>query len=123
MIKSALKQELIQYYEKIKSNVDIKSQRILLNEEITNERTMILEIYKSFIQSIDEICDKNMCDINGYNEIINDKDSIKKNILKSYCIYIQNILELDDECNTMYPIGILITFDWYPSENEIQFLK
>jgi hypothetical protein len=134
--KGDLKQELIEYYENIKNQIDIKSQGILLkidkyldqkktdiSQERINEinvyRQMILKINKSFVQSIDETCDKNMCDVNNYNGIINDKDYIKKNILKSYCLHIEN----QNKSKIKYPIGIIITFDWYPSENEIRFLK
>ena len=140
--KGDLKHELINYYEITKNNIDVKSQNILLKideylnlnnnnlsqeriNDVSNYRQMIFKKYQSFIKCIDEICDKNMHEINDidYNMTnvisINDINDIKKTIIKNYCLYIEN----QSNSKIIYPIGALISFDWYPSENEINFLK
>lgn len=146
-IKGELKSELIEYYDLVKTEIDIQAQKqlleldnLLMNDDtqkinhidmndIENKRKEILKINIEFIKYVDELFDKNMNEINCYftencpsNMDILNKEEIKSNVLKNYCVFVCNDY-LKNDLKDLYLIGVLLITDWYLNKNEVQYLK
>ncbi len=131
MIKSTLKKEIIDYYDLIKSEIDIKSQEILSNPSFNDEKKEALfDIYLKMIKECEQLFEKNIEEINNYFEqnveadlLTNlDIEDIKTNILSGYCSFIRSNL-LKDQMKLNNKIGILFITDWYLDKNQLNYLK
>lgn len=128
-IKSEIKKELIDYYDKIRSNIDIKAQTILINHEIESKEILDESLY--LIQQVNRVCDDNLANINQhfddmnrkqkflykdeYSDELSIKEEIKKMALKSYIILIDHV---------EYPrFGLHLEFDWYINQSQIKIIR
>lgn len=132
-MKSTLKKEIIDYYDFVKSEIDIKSQEILCNQNIDDvKKKDILDIYANMINQCECLFEKNIDEINDYFEnhnitdgeydCVDDAENIKANVLSCYCGFIQNNL-LKDHMRLKNKIGILFITDWYLDRNQLNYLK
>ena len=132
-MKSTLKKEIIDYYDFVKSEIDIKSQEILCNQNIDDvKKKDILDIYANMINQCECLFEKNIDEINDYFEnhnitdgeydSVDDAENIKANVLSCYCSFIQNNL-LKDHMRLKNKIGILFITDWYLDRNQLNYLK
>ena len=143
-LKTDIKQELIDYYNGLKFDVDIKVQTLMkqMNE---NMRHKLIQENLFLIDQIDRVCDSNLNDINEFfsskiilimtssnqykeidrpaikkRKLNNDdeskmKEDIKSMALKRYLIRIQH---------DKYPIfGLHLEFQWYIDSNQLNFIK
>jgi hypothetical protein len=132
---SILKHELIDYYESLKFEIDIKVQ-LILNQtpsssssstpDDSQTKLMIIEENQYLIQQIDRVCDSNLIDINSYiqNEhhqtklfvdAPNQKENIKREALKSY------LIRIDHEDYETF--GLYLEFDWYVNKKQADFIE
>jgi Leucine-rich repeat (LRR) protein len=129
-IKSDIKSDLINYFDGLKFDIDIKAQEILCNESLADYfKEHILKLNMDLMDKIDEIFNNNMNLVNNYfeshkpsaseNQESLDKEKMKMKIINSYCYFINNDL-LKKKIN---PLGLLIITDWYLDDNQINYLK
>jgi hypothetical protein len=110
-LKAELKKELIDYFDGLKFEIDIEAieqnNQAEFNSLLINKNVNLTKLYSQLTQSeiiqmqmelvdlIDKTCDTCMNDLNRYFSVNNidrslkleDKDQIKSNALKNYCIY------------------------------------
>jgi hypothetical protein len=154
-VKEKIKRDLINYYDSLKSDIDIDIQETLIKESTLNEnlKNELIEINKKLIDKVDLNLNQSMDEINKYfssllqltslfsniNDLNNffddshgiflnnsnkiDLTSIKMTALNKYCIYINRAKINAKFANGKFPIGILISFDWYPTENQLNYAK
>ena len=154
-VKEKIKRDLINYYDSLKSDIDIDIQETLIKESTLNEnlKNELIEINKKLIDKVDLNLNQSMDEINKYfssllqltslfsniNDLNNffddshgillnnsnkiDLTSIKMTALNKYCIYIKRAKINAKFANGKFPIGILISFDWYPTENQLNYTK
>jgi hypothetical protein len=131
MIKSKLKKEIIDYYDMVKSEIDIRSQEILFNQSIDDAKKKdTFDVYTKMIAECEQLFEKNIVEINDYFEkvdlleelVVDDADEIKTNILSGYCSFVRNDL-LKDDLKLKNKIGILFITDWYMDKNQLNYLK
>jgi hypothetical protein len=121
--KSELKQNLIKYYDIVKSEIDIRAQEYLINKKL-DEATVkhILEINLNLIEKCDQILDKTLKQTNDYfNLNSNEFDQDENDYIDQSCIFIRN-----DQLNKHFPklpIGLLILFEWYLSPSLECFIR
>ena len=121
-----IKSELIEYYDAIKFEIDIKSQRLLL----INNDSNVLDLYLKLIERVEFIFNQNIDDVNSYfdknakyiNETNMNKEDIKSNAFSKYCTFINGDY-LKDDLKDKFKIGIFIECDWYLNNNQINYLK
>jgi hypothetical protein len=137
-LKRDIKIELIEYYDKMKSEIDIKGFQLLndrvccrTNDQKTNfnEQLEIIELNEKLATKIDSVLDRNLNEINEYfkNDLVTiiDKVSVKKHALKSYLVYFL----FDEAMNHLfrkldkYGFGLLLEFDCYLDENQMSYVK
>jgi hypothetical protein len=132
-LKAQIKFELIQYYDKIKSEIDISAQIKLVDIEKSickddnGEKIKKIHIYNAqFIETVDNFFNLNCQEIDDFfknNHLIYlmDIEEIKKKALKCYVAFF-SLNKLNDELLDEQIIGILISVDWYLDQNQINFL-
>lgn len=125
-LKAEIKLDLINYYDTIKFDIDIKAQELLLNESVEeNVRNDILKLNMDLIDRVEDIFAENLKVINKYFDQENnlksslDKEKIKMDALPSYCYYL-NVDFLRKKINLL---GILVISDWYLDKNQINYLR
>ncbi len=128
ILKYEIKNELIEYYDTIKFEIDIKSQRLLLiNKQNDSD---VLDLYLRLIERVEYITNQNINEINDYfekntnyiNETCPNKEDIKSNAFSKYCTFINgDYLKVD--LKDKFKIGIFIECDWYLNKNQINYLK
>ena len=129
-LQSEIKVDLINYFDGLKFDIDIKAQEILCNDSLADYyKEHIVKLNMDYIDKIDEIFNQNIYFINDFFEnkqsIITDcpelfdKEKLKMKLINKYCYFINNDL-LKKKIN---PIGLLIITDWYLDENQINYLK
>lgn len=133
---SETKRDLIEYYDLIKSQIDVTSQTLFINiatdhsdidndQEDENEltKTQLLEMNLEYVRVIDEICDQNMLDLSRDNiKNYENKETLKRDVLTKYCIYIIND-ELNSKNQSSFPIGSLICCDYYLTKAEDIYIR
>lgn len=148
-LKSDLKTELMNYYDKLKFNVDIKSQEDLKDDKINEEdKTKLIEENIHLVEQIDRVCDSNLSDINDYfeNKFDNEIDLLisssqrkfKTKKGQRFSESNQNVLENESELKKeikkmalkSYLIciqhlshrryGLHCEFDWFVDENHLK---
>ena len=146
-LKNELKQELIDYYNKLKSDVDTKSLKLLKNinnlhhSSKEEKRDLIFKEKIYLIKQIDRVCDSNLNDLEQLFELLennrqslslmtsnNDnvvddnniiKNEIKKRILNSYLIFVNQ----HRNYVTKYGGGgVLFEFQWFLDQNQQNFM-
>ena len=111
LIIGEIKSELIEYYDSLKNEIDIKVQTLLASREkefiiSSNHRSnvnnkdsssdnFLNKIYLEFIDLCDEILNRSMNELSKYIEDNNSdshlsKDDIKSTILTSSCMFVNN---------------------------------
>lgn len=111
LIIGEIKSELIEYYDSLKNEIDIKVQTLLASREkefiaSSNHRSnvnnkdsssdnFLNKIYLEFIDLCDEIFNRSMNELSKYIEDNNSdshlsKDDIKNTILTSSCMFVNN---------------------------------
>jgi hypothetical protein len=127
-IKSVLKQDVIKYYETVKSEIDITAQEFLINQRLHDESTakQVLKTNLNLIEKCDEILDKTLKQINDYydlntNNIKNDLSQTKDDYITQSCLFVRND-QLKKEL-TKLPVGVLIIFDWSLSSSLDYFMR
>jgi hypothetical protein len=134
-LKSELKQELIDYYNKLKSEVNTKSLKLLKNNtQISKEKRDSVNEEKIYlIKQIDRVCDSNLDDLEQLFETLDNnrqtlsftadndnesitKNEIKKRILNNYLIFVNH-----GNYSTKYG-GILFEFQWFLDQNQQNFM-
>jgi hypothetical protein len=132
-LKAQIKLDLIEYYDGIKSEIDISSQEKLLdlekdiyNDKKCEKREKVNKYNSQFIETVENNFNLNCKEIDDYfkNEMeyfIEDKEEIKRKALKNYVAFI-NLNEFYDKVIDENIVGMLIKVDWYLDENQINFL-
>jgi hypothetical protein len=138
-LKSEIKNELINYYDGLKFEIDIRIQEILisidrkLNQKLSltdqnkleHVRKDLLKVNIKFIDCVDETCNKNMIEIEKYFQsklTTFNKEEIKSNALHDYCVFINSDWEPVKE-NELLQIGHLFKLDWYANTNVCKYLE
>lgn len=126
-LKNEIKKELIDYYDSIKYELDIKVQQILEQQNFI-EKNSIAEQNIYLVNQIDRVLDSNLKDINEYFDNINQdselfssneknesemKKDIKKHALKSYLIRVEH-----QKYGQVY-----LEFEWYIDENQLNYIQ
>ncbi len=127
--KHDIKVELILHYDTIKSDIDIQSQKLLIDLTEEEKRKEILNLNELLIEKVNEIFEKNMMETDSYfsdenhfivcDELVED---IKTKAFKKYCLFI------DGEClrnglKESNSVGILIISDFYFNQDQQSFIK
>jgi hypothetical protein len=105
---SEIKSELIEYYDSLKNEIDIKVQSLFISiekETISNlhqhsnlsRNEHLNKIYAEFISLCDEIFNRSMNELNNFHlqeksniSHLNCKDEIKNAALSSSCMFVNN---------------------------------
>lgn len=107
-----IKSELIDYYDSIKNEIDIKVQTLVYSREkesissngsnvnndssfLENDEQLLNKIYSEFINLCDEIFNRSMNELNNYLHettclSYSDKDEIKQSVLTSFCMFVDS---------------------------------
>jgi hypothetical protein len=122
-----VKRDFIEYFDKVKSEVDIKAQQLM-----KDGWAEVLEVNLKMIESVEKLFEANMTRLNDLdvlatirpNEITGqyDKDAIKADLANGFCVFIRRE-ELDESIKIDNPIGLLIETDWYLDENQLNYIK
>lgn len=130
---SEIKLELINYYDYLKSDIDIVAQKKLLPNEkgtvnVKNEQK-ILDLYKHLIDNTNEIFELSCKQLDVYFarlkngvEILTKKSEIKRKAIKNFCHFAENNL-LNNEFKNENQLGLFLTFDWHLDENQINYIR
>ena len=138
-LKEDIKKQLIEYYERIKSEIDIKGFELLESlskrrnaKDRDNTSFIIIKLNEYLVNQIDSHLDKNLNEINEYfnsdlikNLNTSNQEDVKRNVLKSYLIY----FDFNESMNYLikqldkYGFGLLFEFEWYLDENEQNYVK
>ena len=137
-LKEDIKKQLIEYYERIKSEIDIKGFELLESlskrnaKDRDNTSFSIIKLNEYLVNQIDSHLDKNLNEINEYfnsdlikNLNTSNQEDVKRNVLKSYLIY----FDFNESMNYLikqldkYGFGLLFEFEWYLDENEQNYVK
>ena len=127
-ILQVLKNEIIDYYDLIKSDVDLKTQLklILKKEKLGNNREIFMNNYKILIDKIENLLSSSLNQLNTYfssfefsntflkpNDI---KEQIKSDAVKCHCVYLPTqIVNNDNNDTSLDGLGKLIVTNWYLS--------
>jgi len=137
-IKRDIRLELLNYYDSLKNEIDLNTQKaltILKNEgEIKLKANELLELNDQLVSVVDIISRQNFIKIDDFFEnnrtqlmsvILKNGSNyseadLKKIIFQNHCFFIPgNDLGLRiDHC-----IGVLVTSDWFMSQDEINFVR
>ena len=137
-LKEDIKKQLIEYYERIKSEIDIKGFELLESlskrnaKDRDNTSFSIIKLNEYLVNQIDSHLDKNLNEINEYfnsdlikNLNTSNQEDVKRNVLKSYLIY----FDFNESMNYLikqldkYGFGLLFEFEWYLDENQQNYVK
>ena len=138
-LKEDIKKQLIEYYERIKSEIDIKGFELLESlskrrnaKDRDNTSFIIIKLNEYLVNQIDSHLDKNLNEINEYfnsdlikNLNTSNQEDVKRNVLKSYLIY----FDFNESMNYLikqldkYGFGLLFEFEWYLDENQQNYVK
>lgn len=130
-----IKKELISYYDTIKSEIDIKALEILKylrkvnntnNQEDSEIEEKIIKKNEKLIKQVEKVFDLNLEQVNRYFkefDVLYHNEKIKRIALKDYIIYVKPD-ELNDKLkNSDTKLGLLLQFEWYIDESQINFIK
>ena len=128
-----IKKYIIDYHDKVTSEIDIHFQLLLLkrNKELIsngivkyNQCDKTIETYMSYIEKVKYICEKNLA-LYSTNKIvpidINVIDILKNEDKYIYCKFISKF-NSDHKVN-YESSGLLFTCDWYLSDNELNYMR
>ena len=138
-LKEDIKKQLIEYYERIKSEIDIKGFELLESlskrrnaKDRDNTSFIIIKLNEYLVNQIDSHLDKNLNEINEYfnsdlikNLNTSNQEDVKRNVLKSYLIY----FDFNESMNYLikqldkYGFGLLFEFEWYLDQNQQNYVK
>jgi hypothetical protein len=150
-IKAEMKREVLNYYDEIKSEIDISGQLLLtrldkskktspinaLVDGLVNEETYgiekadVLVIYDSMIKKVEQVCESNLTELNLYFKNISENNishlsriDIKEKFLKYKLIYFKPS-ELNDESNELdlYDLGLLIYYESSLNDNQLSYIR
>lgn len=128
-MKHQLKTQLILYFDAIKCDIDIQSQKFLMDDSTDEEkRKEILNLNQFLIEKAESLFEKNSIDLETYfnqNDLINCESAdeyIRKNAFKQYCIFIEGE-SLRSELKDSNPIGILVITDFYINQGQQSFIR
>jgi hypothetical protein len=124
-----LKKSLIDYYDRIKSEIDIEVQLQLLEIEDQTERDELLKINLVLVNECDRLCDANMTEINAATLTMTTLD--EREVIRHHCAFIpyKNLSKFFHKNIIFWPanlrqpsIGLLIVTDWFMEKNQLDFL-
>jgi hypothetical protein len=130
-LKTKLKKELIDYYDQIKYDIDIRAQILMINSEknqvqLHDKHSSILRINLEMIECVENIANSNMDLLkhyfSEYKQTNLDIDDLKFQILENHCFYIKEF-ELNNQLREKCIIGILVKADWYFNKTEIDYIR
>lgn len=151
-VKNDLKKDVINYYDEIKSEIDISGQLVLIKLEKSKmaspinddsehnddlvindiDRQEVVEIYEKMILKVDQTCNSNLIEIDSYfNKEISSlnlsclsKDEIRRKCLRNNLIYFRPI-DLNDESSEMdlYDLGLLIYYESFMDDNQLNYIR
>jgi hypothetical protein len=131
-VKGEIKLDLINHYDTLRSEVDIKAQEeLMFNHKCLTEagKQDIINLNLDLIKKLDYIFDLNCKQIDEYftntpqQEIEKlDKEEIKALALKHYCAFVSNNV-LKNEFKNKNPLGVFIVSDWYLNQNQLDFIR
>jgi hypothetical protein len=127
-----IKLELMQYYDYLKSDIDIEAQsKLLLIEKgllITNKQKL-LNLYKHLIENANDIFESSCKQLDVYfskirnaADELNDKSLIRRKAIKTFCYFTPNRL-LNNEFKNENQLGLFISYDWYLDENQMNYIR
>ena len=141
---SQVKFDLINYYDSIKSEIDIISQECMLSyenkqkTELIHNKTKNLDdikqltlLNKELIDKVETIFNLNCQQVDNYYNYLSstklkencfEKELFKKNALKNYCCFIDS-KKLTKILKNSNQIGILVIADWYLDASQLNYLK
>jgi hypothetical protein len=120
-----LKKSLIDYYDRIKSEIDIEVQLQLLKIDYQKERDKLLKINLVLVNECDRLCDANMKEINA--AALTKATLDEQEVIRHHCAYkpYKNVYH-KKRYRSIYhkkpSIGLLIVTDWFLDENQLKFL-
>ena len=130
-----IKKELISYYDTIKSEIDIKALEILKylrkvnntnNQEDSEIEEKIIKKNEKLIKQVEKVFDLNLEQVNRHFkefDVLYHNEKIKRIALKDYIIYVKPD-ELNDKLkNSDTKLGLLLQFEWYIDESQMNFIK
>ena len=128
-IKAEIKKEIIEYYENIKYDIDLRGQELLVLQKANND--LIVENYLNLINKIDTICDLNLNEINSFFQTTNDENDIltKNEILfqslSTYGIYFKHDQLKENAKNDLDKTGLgsLVIFKGLLNDDQSEYLK
>jgi hypothetical protein len=131
-LKSKIKSELIDYFDRVKFEIDISAQEnlaLIQKEELGEKYEQdIISLNKKLIDKVDLIYNSNCIQIDDYflknnlAHILNDKEEIKQISLDDFCMFISNN-DLKDKFKNKNCLGLFISCDWYLDRNQLNCLK
>jgi hypothetical protein len=138
LLKCQIKLDLINYFDAIKSEIDICAFNVLKDIESslsTNKSDVLDNVYKlnqEMIDIVNKIYENNTICVNDFFQTLTEqeklsmnnlnKNDIKRFVLNGYCFYI-NIESLKHQFRDGNLLGLLIISDFYLDENLLNFLR
>jgi hypothetical protein len=131
--KCEIKLDLINYYDILKSEIDIIAQESMIALERDSQSSdknkwqEIVDLNKELIDIVESIFNSNCKQIDDYflsNKRLNkmDKEAVKTIALSTFCTFISNY-NLRNDYRNKNALGLLIVCDWYLDENQLNFVK
>jgi hypothetical protein len=128
-----IKLELINYYDYLKSDIDIVAQNKLLQiekgEVNPRNKQKILNLYKHLIDKSNEIFESSCKSLDDYfariknhNGNLDEKTQIKRREIKNFCYFIENSV-LNNDFKNENQLGLFISFDWFLDENQVNYIR
>lgn len=137
-INGQIKLDLINYFDTVKSEIDISALKVLDSiESLSNKSDVLNNVYKlnqEMIDIVNEIYENNAKCVNDFFRFSSTDDEmmrfpinksieeIKRAVFNGYCFYI-NGESLKKQFRDGNLLGLLITSDFYLDENQLNFLK
>ena len=126
-LKAQLKLYLIDYFDGVQFEIDIKAQKLLEKlEDGSQKREDVLKMNLDMVDKVKEIYEKNSKAVDDYYNSrdqveTNDLEELKSIILNGFCVFYSK--NNDSSLDTEILLGKLIVTDWYLVENQLSYLR
>ena len=141
ILKQKIKSDLKQYYEFIKHELELNKDNILETiattslyntEDKEHKKDKIFETYESLNDKIDQIYEYNLLELDNL-ELVDcvrrdrsyEVEYIKKTAFSKFCIFLKYEDMSKKMCDLLQQnlFGVLIVFDSYLNENQLNYIK
>lgn len=136
-LKRNIRIELYNYFEGIKNEIDVSTQKALglLEDSNTDVKVVeLLDLNEKLALVVDNISRQSFAQVEDFfranlqlSDIVSDQDSLdcyendlKRKVLRGYCCFIPGC---DLGFQSAHGVGVLVTSDWFMSQEEMDFVR